>query len=182
MTSAQRQGIVMARGLTSLCRIAVGELAFISYKYSIQETPLFLVISHEWIPFSGSLNISGTEYFQSPYTSVDREGCVISELESERLSPSWIGEVIPTVDGLICNDTVFVLVNVTRVPSVWTGLLSVDICLTPPDPSVFPPPLPLCLHLLSLFLSPISWCAAERHNYPLHLSRRDNGWPSPLGK
>lgn len=74
------------------------------------------------------------------------------------------------------------LVNVTRVPSVWTGLLSVDICLTPPDPSVFPPPLPLCLHLLSLFLSPISWCAAERHNYPLHLSRRDNGWPSPLGE
>ncbi len=86
MTRAQRQGIVMARGLTSLCRIAVWELASISYKYSIQETPLFLVISHEWIPFSGSLNISGTECFQSPYASVDREGCVISELESERLS------------------------------------------------------------------------------------------------
>lgn len=34
----------------------------------------------------------------------------------------------------------------------------------------------------SLSLSPISWCAAERHNYPLHLSRRDNGWPSPLGE
>ncbi len=83
MTRAQRQGIVMARGLTSLCRIAVWELASISYKYSIQETTLFLVISHEWIPFSGSLNISGTA---SPYASVDREGCVISELESERLS------------------------------------------------------------------------------------------------
>lgn len=71
------------------------------------------------------------------------------------------------------------VVNVTRVPTDWTSLLSVDICLTPFDASVFLP-LPLRLHLLSL--SPISWCAAERHNYPLHLSRRDNGWPSPLGE
>lgn len=86
MTSAQRQGIVIARGLTSLCRIAVWELASLFYKYSIQETPLFLVISHGWIPFSDSLNTSDTECFQSPYASVDGKGCVISELESECVS------------------------------------------------------------------------------------------------
>lgn len=124
------------RGIKSV-RIAVCELGveiaalpFLYCKYSIQETPLFLVISHEWIPFFDFFNISRIERIRAPYRIWGL--CLLANGLSKICS--------------ICNSALFTIANVTRAPSVWTSSSCVDICLAPSDASVFPP-LP---HLLSL--------------------------------
>lgn len=149
------------RGIKSV-RIAVCELGveiaalpFLYCKYSIQETPLFLVISHEWIPFFDFFNISRKERIRAPYRIWGL--CLL--MASVRSATVHFSR-LQTWHGLRLFELARrVLISVSHLLMHLSFLL----CLI-------------------FSLSPISWCAAERHNYPLHLSHRDNGWPSPLGE